>query len=93
MILSGYQLIFSLPSIEPLLSFLYMPLLCLVTPPPDARLPDKFEDREAQARLKLHLMMARLRATLRAVMASDDTMSIPEWRTLLQDELVRQPFQ
>jgi len=47
-----------------------MSLPHLVSPPPDSRMPP-FEDREAQARLKLHILMARLRTALRTVMDGD----------------------
>jgi len=65
-----------------------MSQLRLVSPPPDARLPWTFEDREASARLKMHLLMARLRTGLRALMDGDHEGNIPNWVDHLQDELV-----
>jgi len=47
-----------------------------------------FEDREAQARLKLHVLMARLRTGLRTVMDGDAGI-IPNWRGNIRDETVR----
>jgi len=37
-----------------------MPLPQLVSPPPGAQNPRPFEDQEARARLKLHVLMVRL---------------------------------
>jgi len=67
-----------------------MSLPYLVSPPPDARMPHSFEDREAIARLKLHLLMARLRTRLRYVMARGP--KLPEWRLYLRDEMVISQF-
>ncbi len=66
-----------------------MPLPRLVSPPPDARMPNSFEDQEAQARLKLHVLMARLRTGLRAVIDGDRVGRIPNWKVNLRDEAVR----
>ncbi|KAF8955813.1 hypothetical protein BDZ97DRAFT_1926276 [Flammula alnicola] len=63
-----------------------MPLPHLVSPPPDARMPTSYEDREASARLKLHLLMARLRTALRTVMSRDRNWKIPNWRQNTADE-------
>jgi hypothetical protein len=68
-----------------------MPLPDLVAPSPDTRMVDSFEDREAQARLKLHLLMARLRTGLRTVMDPGYPATLPNWKDNLQDEMVR-PF-
>lgn len=59
-----------------------MSLPYLIAPSPDARLKTPFEDREAQARLKLHLLMARLRTALRTVME-------PVWKSRVRKELIR----
>jgi len=64
-----------------------MPLPHLVSPPPDSRMRP-FEDREAEARLKLHILMARLRTALRTVM-DGDAHPIPNWRRNIRDETVR----
>lgn len=64
-----------------------MSLPRLVSPPPDARMPLSFEEREAQARLKMHLLMARMRTALRYVMNPDHDL-IPKWKVYLKDELV-----
>jgi hypothetical protein len=60
----------------------------LVAPPPDAVLPVSFEDREAIAKLKMHLLMARLRTGLRSLMDGDREGRIPNWDDHLKDELV-----
>lgn len=65
-----------------------MSLPRLVSPPPDARMPRSYEDREAQARLKLHLLMARLRTGLRVVMSDQRDWHIPNWKINVKDELV-----
>jgi len=65
-----------------------MPLPHLVSPPPDAHICRSFQDREAQARLKLHVLMARLRTGLRSVMDGDRRFSMPNWKVNLQDETV-----
>ena len=65
-----------------------MPLPPLVSPPPDARMPNSFEDREAQARLKLHLLMARLRTGFRTVMDLSSPGVIANWKVNLRDETV-----
>ena len=64
-----------------------MDLPRLVSPPPDSHMPP-FEDREAQARLKLHVLMARLRTGLRTVM-DGDAHPITNWRGKIRDEMVR----
>jgi len=46
-----------------------------------------FEDREAQARLKLHVLMARLRTGLRSVM-DEESHTIPHWKVHIRDEAV-----
>jgi len=66
-----------------------MPLPHLVSPPPDSRMPRSFEDREAYARLKLHVLMARLRTGLRTVMDGGDEHMIPNWKGNIRDETVR----
>ncbi|KAF8961701.1 hypothetical protein BDZ97DRAFT_1759716 [Flammula alnicola] len=63
-----------------------MPLPHLVSPPPDARMPISYEDREASARLKLHLLMARLRTAIRTVMSRDRNWKILNWKQNIQDE-------
>ena len=60
----------------------------LVSPPPDARLIGPFEDREACARLKMHVLMAHLHTGLRTLMDGDREESIPHWADHLEDELV-----
>jgi len=65
-----------------------MPLPHLVSPPPDARMPNSFEDREAQARLKLHLLMARVRTGFRTLMDPGRPGVIPNWKVNLRDETV-----
>ena len=65
-----------------------MPLPHLVSPPPDAHMCRSFEDWEAWARLKLHVLMARLRTGLRSVMDGDRRFSMPNWKVNLQDETV-----
>jgi hypothetical protein len=67
-----------------------MSLPRLVSPPPDARLKTPFEEREAQARLKLHLLMARLRTALRTVM--EPGWKIPLRKDYIRDEMVRTSF-
>jgi len=67
-----------------------MSLPRLVSPPPDARLKTPFEDREAQARLQLHLLMARLRTGLRTVM--EPGWRIPLRKEYIRDEMVRTSF-
>jgi len=51
-------------------------------------MPRSYEDREAQGRLKLHLLMARLRTGLRAVMSDFRDWRIPNWKINVRDELV-----
>ena len=68
--------------------FTTMPLPHLVSPSPDARMPNSFEDREAQARLKLHLLMARLRTGFRTLMDRGPPGVIPNWKVNLRDETV-----
>lgn len=67
-----------------------MPTLRLVSPPPDARLPLSFEEREAQARLKFAILMARLRTGLRAVMDANRDWSGIKWHQNVEDEAVSQ---
>ena len=63
-----------------------MPLPRLVSPPPDSRMRP-FEDREAEARLKLHILMAQIRTALRTVM-DGDAHPIPDWRRNIWGEMV-----
>ena len=65
-----------------------MPLPHLVSPPPGAQNPRSFEDQEARARLKLHILMARLRTGLRSVLDKNRPLTIPDWEVNLQDETV-----
>ena len=65
-----------------------MPLPRLVSPPPDDRMPNSFEDRDAQARLKLHLLMARLRTALRTILDRDRPGTHPSWKVNIRDETV-----
>lgn len=83
----------TLSSIICMVFYLFLTIMSLphlVSPPPDARLKTPFEDREAQARLKLHLLMARLRTALRTVMQPG--WRIPRWKVHLHDEMVRTLF-
>lgn len=61
--------------------------MSLFAPLPTARMPYSHKDREAQARLKLHMLMARLRSAVRAFLISgrnDDRI----WGSRLLEEIV-----
>ena len=63
----------------------------LVSPPLEAQMPTPYEDRQAEAQLKLHLLMAQLRTTLRAVMSGTRPWKIANWKKNVGDELVHVP--
>lgn len=65
-----------------------MPLLRPISPILHDRMPKTFEDRQAIAQLKMHLLMARVRTGLRVVMDRGRTWKIPNWPIYMQEELV-----
>lgn len=66
-----------------------MPIPPILTPLPNAKYRELHDEREAMARLKLHLLMARLRSGLRRMIAvEEDREKFVLYLSYIKDEVV-----